>query len=46
MVFGTVCHSNKQAITQCLLVEILSQWLKELKTVIQCLGIKPKAINT
>ena len=37
---------TKQVITQCHLVEMVSQWLKELNTVIQCLGIKPKAINT
>ena len=31
-------------ITQCHLVAMLSHELKELKTAIQCLGIKPKAI--
>ena len=30
--------------TQCYLVEMLSRYLKELKTGIYCLGIEPKAI--
>ena len=33
------CH------TKCHLVAMLSHYLTELKTAIQCLGIKPKAIN-
>ena len=32
-------------ITQCHLVAMLSRYLEELKIAIQCLGIKPKAIN-
>ena len=31
--------------TQCHLVALLSHYLKELKTAIPCLGIKPKAID-
>ena len=34
-----------KVITQCHLVAMLSHYLKELKAAIQCLGIKPKAIN-
>ena len=34
-----------KVITQCHLAAMLSYHLKELKTAIQCLGIKPKAIN-
>ena len=33
-----------KAMTQCYLVEMLSHYLKELKTGIYCLGIEPKAI--
>ena len=34
-----------KVITQCHLVAMLSRYLKKLNTAIQCLGIKPKAIN-
>ena len=33
-----------QSVTQCHLVAMLSHYLEELKTAIQCLGIKPNAI--
>ena len=34
-----------KVITLCHLVAMLSHYLEELKIAIQCLGIKPKAIN-
>ena len=40
-----MCLSLGKVITQYHLVAMLSHDLKELKTAIQCLGIKPKAIN-
>ena len=38
-------YAIDEVITQCHRVEMLSHYLKELNTAIQCLGIKPKAIK-